>query len=178
MRENKFSVLIKLVYNNIKCVEVYNLSDDEFNIKNYKISHNVNNSERKYGTITFIYYIGDIETNKGYLVNIEDNKVESITLGGIKKQNIKNIENVKAETLSKKISEFESNKKEKVLLSTSKVLNKNNTINKSSLSDNTISYTERYYYDFNESKLYYILDQSEKIETTYLDGDRFKIEIE
>ena len=62
-KELKFDIINFNEHNLEKIISNIKNYDNEFNIKNYKISHNVINSERKYGTITFIYYIGDIETN-------------------------------------------------------------------------------------------------------------------
>ncbi len=66
---------------------------------------------------SFTYFINNmIETNKVYLVEIRNSKVENITLAGVKKTNTNNVLSISASKLSEKIFNFESEEKEKVLI--------------------------------------------------------------
>ena len=127
--------------------------------------------------IEVIKYIKMIETNKVYMVNINDGKIINIMLAGIEKENIKNIDNINLEFTINKVKEFEETKVDKIRkekldgysLSNIKVNNSKKII-KSSISDEINSAEEKYSYNFNTEELIYTLN-CKKVENVLVIDD-------
>ena len=152
--------------------------DEEFNVSEYKVTYNLYDEDGKNGYILFTYYIDDIiETNKVYMVNINDGKIINIMLAGIEKENIKNIDNINLEFTINKVKEFEETKVDKIRkekldgysLSNIKVNNSKKII-KSSISDEINSAEEKYSYNFNTEELIYTLN-CKKVENVLVIDD-------
>lgn len=164
------NLIDKLDDNFKKVVEIIKNYDFSFDLKEYKVTYNLVNRNEGNGYIFFTYFINNmIETNKVYLVEIRNSKVENITLAGVKKTNTNNVLSISASKLSEKIFNFESEEKEKVLINkkhdifnTQNVLTKEKKIDKSQLKENIEEFNEKYYYDYNTNKLSYML-------TTYVE---------
>lgn len=164
------NLIDKLDDNFKKVVEIIKNYDSSFDLKEYKVTYNLVNRNEGNGYIFFTYFINNmIETNKVYLVEIRNSKVENITLAGVKKTNTNNVLSISASKLSEKIFNFESEGKEKVLINkkhdifnTQNVLTKEKKIDKSQLKENIEEFNEKYYYDYNTNKLSYML-------TTYVE---------
>lgn len=164
------NLIDKLDDNFKKVVEIIKNYDSSFDLKEYKVTYNLVNRNEGNGYIFFTYFINNmIETNKVYLVEIRNSKVENITLAGVKKTNTNKVLSISASKLSEKIFNFESEEKEKVLIhkkhdifNTQNVLTKEKKIDKSQLKENIEEFNEKYYYDYNTNKLSYML-------TTYVE---------
>ncbi len=92
-------------------IEIIKQVDDTFNIDDYKLTVNIHTDEGKNGLIKIVYYIdGDIETNKAFVAEINNNRVVDIlySIDEIQKisqgnsrsiSNIVNIENTDEQAL-------------------------------------------------------------------------------
>ena len=133
--------------------------DPTFNEDDYKISYNAD-------TIFIKYYINNlIETNKVYLVQLENDKATKITLGGVKKKKLDNIKEVNNKELMELISSFKGDKKKSAILKKGEyifkskdILNDDNTIKKENLVASQIDCQEKYYFDYNSKELFYHLE--------------------
>lgn len=145
--------------------------DPTFNEDDYKMMYKIQDKENGVGLIQFVYYISEkIRTNKVYTITFDEYKVTNIYLGGVRKENIDNVNKVDMENIKTKISNFEENKavivKSKIekFYKKTPILNIDNSLSKLNLSDNVIDFEEYYRYDFNTNKLSYIVDITEEIE--------------
>ena len=153
--------------------------DSSFNESTYKVEYNHPYDDRTSGVLFFTYYIIDdkpilsstsskieyteIETNKSYMIIVDKGKVEYINLAGVKKENLDTIKDTDNKELIQLANDFNGSKKEKALLKndklkifkSKKILNEDNTIKKSVLPDDVISYTESFLYDYNTKGLTY-----------------------
>ena len=133
--------------------------------------YKIQDKENGVGLIQFVYYISEkIRTNKVYTITFDEYKVTNIYLGGVRKENIDNVNKVDMGNIKTKISNFEENKavivKSKIekFYKKTPILNIDNSLSKLNLSDNVIDFEEYYRYDFNTNKLSYIVDITEEIE--------------
>lgn len=144
--------------------------DDDFKEVNYKVSFNFPYEDKTSYFIDIGYYIGNlIETNKGYIINVENNKIKDITLAGVTKKNIDHISLTNEEVLIKLAKEFIGDKKTSALLKYGKknfknneILNEYGTVKKESLKGDIINIDEKFQYDYNSQKLKFILLFCEK----------------
>lgn len=139
--------------------------DNDFKEAEYKVTYNFPYDDKESYYITIGYYIERlIETNKAYIVNIEDGKISNITLAGVIKKNLDNISTVNKEELINLTKSFYGTEKSSSILAVGKeyfkndnILNEDNSVNKESLKGNIISIEEKYSYDYNSQNLQYIL---------------------
>lgn len=167
-------------------IEVIKKYDSTFNLNEYKMSYNLVNESEGYGYIFFTYYIDNtIETNKVYLVEIMNNRVENIILAGVKEANIINISNDITNTLIKRVTNFAVKEKEKAVISensnifnTQNILTEENCIDETKLNENIKEYSEKYYYDYNTKELSYMLTTYIETANQTVDGEIIKVVIE
>lgn len=173
--------------NNIKSIiEVIKEYDSSFNLNEYKMTYNLVNESEGYGYIFFTYYIDNIiETNKVYLVEIMNNKVENIILAGVKEANTINVSNVTTSTLTKKVSNFELTEKEEAVVSknsnifnTQNILTEEKSIDETQLNENIKEHNEKYYYDYNTKELSYMLTTYIETPNQTIEGEIIKVVIE
>ncbi len=164
----------------IKYIKSY---DKYFDKNNYKLSYNAINAESGYGYIMFTYYInGKIETNKVYLVQVDNFKIKNILFAGVKKNNIKNIGLVNNEKLIDKVNNFERNEKsEKIMASNDSnifksrsILTNDYSLDKKMLKENIIKANEKYFYDYNSNELKYNIDFFETDGNIVYDGQSYQ----
>ncbi len=153
--------------------------DSDFSESNYKIKYNLPYDDKSSGVVFITYYIVDsktalasssstiqniqIETNKAYMLTIDSAKIDSISLAGVKKDNLDTIKSIDNKKLIQIVNNFKGIEKEKALLEKDKqnifksgdILNNDNTIKKSALPDDVISYNESFSFDYNTQKLKY-----------------------
>lgn len=148
-----------------KIINIIEENDFTFDVKNYKITYSVANTEDGYGDIFFKYYIDDkIETNKVYLVTFDNYVVKDIVLAGVKINNLQNTQTVELENLNSKIEKFNNNKATLLLeklgnkAKSKSILDSSGKIDKASLSGEVLNTNEKYYYDYNTKELKYILE--------------------
>jgi len=123
------------LYDEIKALE------PNFNINNYKITEHFYNKEAGNGIIILNYYINDIiKTNKVYMAKIENNIITELTLGGVQKNYINNINSLNEKTLTNKL-ETKNN-----------IIQRNLTI-PNMKSTNTIVTSSEFIYDYNTNTL-------------------------
>ena len=133
--EEKFSFII----DEIKKI------DDSFDINDYKVTTHLYNEDDGCGYISFNYYLNDnIQTNKVYMANIENNIITELTLAGVKKENLKNIENINNEKIISKVKNNIENKN--VSKSINSIFPKYRT-------ENNKKMITEYIYDFNNNTL-------------------------
>lgn len=180
----------KIDYSNDSIIEIIDIiksEDKDFNINDYKMTYNVGHEETGFGHIFLTYFInGKIETNKVYLVVVDNKVVREITLAGVKNSNISKIKEVNNDLLCNKVENFEKNDKREALFkeankiygnryqfSIDDVMTENNEINVEKFSPYAKkNYKETYFYDYNTNELSYNLIMDED------DGDVIKIVIE
>lgn len=170
--------------------------DKTFSESNYNISYNLPYDDKNSGNIYITYYITDnkptissssskieytqIETNKSYMLTIDKGKIDYISLAGVRKDNLDKINTTDNQKLIETANDFKGNKKEKALLkkdkqkifNTKNILDDDNTIKKSALPDDVISYNESFLFDYNTNKLKY------RFLTTVKFGEGHSIEID
>lgn len=158
--------------------------DTTFDTDNYKVTYRIYNPDSNLGYILFTYYIdSDIETNKVYMAQIENEKITSITLAGVLKENIEKT-TANEESLKDKKINFISSKQEKIaseqknnanLAKLSIKLDSTQQMKTSTMAKNVENSNEKYYYDYNTEELKYILEVVMKdIYGTY-DGETLEI---
>lgn len=153
--------------------------DPSFKPEEYIISYNLVNAEENFGFIFITYFIdGIIETNKKYMVEINNNKVDKIILSGVKERNISSINSINNIILIEKVTNFNNNEKATKLseraseiFKSENILVKSKKIDTSKLKDSIFEYKEKYYYDYNSGKLSYILTTYEETELYIRDGE-------
>lgn len=131
--------------------------DASFKDVNYKYSYNFLTEDKTNCTIFITYYINNnIGTNKVYLVSVENNEVKSITVAGVTKSNIENINSVDNNTLINLANEFTGEVKKNAILAehadyfkSEDILNKDNTIKVDSIEGKVTKHEEIFYYDYN-----------------------------
>lgn len=145
-------------------IKAISLSDKNFNPNDYKVYYQNINNEKKISCLNFIYYINQkIETNKVYITDLIGSNVQSIILGGIKKENLINLEKIDLNGIESKIKVFEQNKSEILLnkipqmFTSDDILKSDGKINMESVDQKIQDLTERYYYNYNSNKLIYRL---------------------
>ena len=172
--------MTKNIIDEIKKVDV------DFNINNYKVTSNIVNLKEGTGHIFLTYFIdGKIETNKVYMAYIENCKLKNIILAGVKKDNISNVYITNEQKLLNIVNNFEANKKSelekntniKSIVKSEDYLSKDNTINNDCLKDNIKLIEEKYFYDYNNSKIEYQLLYARTYNDLTLDGELMKIEL-
>jgi hypothetical protein len=155
----------------IKIIDLIQNEDSEFDINNYIITYNIINEESGYGHIFLTYYIDEtIETNKVYLIIVNNNTVEEIMLAGVQESNINNVDLASNDSLLQKVNEFEKESKSNIIykkaknifnvaneLSSSNILTKDNGVNINAISSDIKDYEEKYFYDYNTKELSYQL---------------------
>ena len=153
--------------------------DSDFSESNYKIKYNLPYDDKSSGVVFITYYIVDsktalasssstiqniqIETNKVYILTIDSAKIDSISLANVKKDNLDTTKSIDNKKLIQIVNNFKGIEKEKALLEKDKqnifksgdILNDDNTIKKSALPDDVISYNESFIFDYNTQKLKY-----------------------
>lgn len=163
--------------------ETIKKEDSSFDISDYKVQYNMINEDEGYGFVFFKYYIdGQIETNKVYMATIDNNRITSITLAGVLKDNLisTKITNVTKTSLKQKVQNFESNKTSILKQNDKRSLLSNNIskkISKESFEKNVDNFTEKYYYDYNSGKLYYQLNTYEVDSNGLSDGYELRVEL-
>ncbi len=137
--------------------------DSNFNMNYYKLLVERDADDKE--IMTFTYFINSrIETNKVFLVTLNDKKVESVAL---KDQNLEKIkdENKKLNTdLMQKLTDFEKKDKEDFIannlaeyLKNDEEVLKKMSINPQVFTDAVTKYEDKYYYDFNTQELTYMV---------------------
>lgn len=170
----------------VNIVENIKNYDSSFDLDEYKITYNLVNESEGYGFIFFTYFIDNIiETNKVYLVEIMNNKVEKIILSGVKESNVGNIDNMDINELTNKVLNFNLTKKEEKLnkkvsnlFNTQNILTEESTIDANQLNEDVKEYNEKYYYDYNTKELSYMLTTYLESANQTFDGELFKVIIE
>lgn len=115
--------------------------EPNFNINDYKVIEHFYNEEFGNGAIYYYYYIdGIIKTNKVYIAQIENNIITELTLAGVQKDNIKNINSLNKNTLVNKLQDK------------SKIIERNNKIPSVKSANATVTSSE-YMYDYNTNTL-------------------------
>lgn len=148
--------------------------DKTFKEKDYTLLFN--------GTMSFylaLYYKidGIIETNKHYTVFVKDNKVDYIEIDGVDdKEKLANLTNINKDELLKLVSNFKGDYKakkifesKKSLFKTDKVLKRDGTLDVDNMTVNVEKIDEKFYYDFNDEKLYYEASMIAKYDDVYGD---------
>lgn len=176
----------KIDYSNDSIIEIIDIiksEDKDFNMADYRMTYNVGHEETGFGHIFFTYYInGKIETNKVYMVVVDNKVVREITLAGVKNSNISKIKEVNNDLLCNKVENFEKNDKREALFkeankiygnryqfSIDDVMTDNNEVNVEKFNPYTKKYKETYFYDYNTNELSYRLIMDEETDSDVIE---------
>lgn len=106
------------------------------------------------------------------------------TLAGVTKENIINTKEVSEINLLTEKTKFDNNKAKKIkeadtkgVLKTSNILDSNNCIKRSAITEKVLDYNEKYYYDFNTEELSYILTTYKTDDNITSDGNQIIIKL-
>ncbi|MCX4365270.1 MAG: hypothetical protein OSJ70_05805 [Bacilli bacterium] len=156
--------------------------DKTFDIKDYTLSYNGSNISYYF---SLRYKIDNkIYTSKGYTIFIKDKNVDYIMVCDVEdKEKIDDLNKLNKSELLKLVSNFKGKYKSKALyekykdlFKTDKVLKRNGKVDTSNMTIDIEKIEERFYYDYNEKKLYYEAPIAVKYDDVFA-GNVLRIEL-
>lgn len=121
------------------------IQDKSFNTSDYSISANMYSDDGKSGIVTLTYNIGEIVTNKAYIITVENNTVTNIVLSHAVSSN------KSASTMTNQKNLIN----EKYLISLVEKHKSQNSVKYYNNKSNIIDVRKNYYFDYSTNKLTY-----------------------
>lgn len=166
-----------------KIISIIKNYDSSFNVDDYKLIYKFINKQNGTGFIKFVYYISEnISTNKVYTISFNNNKVESIMLTGVRKNNIGNIKSLNEKSLINKVNSFEETKFSTISSEMLSLYEENSNLNQArsnnSLVKTNSNVSEIYHYDYNDNSITYDLQVLQKSvqDSEYIASEQIKLE--